>query len=313
MQNKTKIVCLGHNTVDIFIHRNALNKLRVGGCIESQNLKIYAGGASANVAFWLGKFELPVSFIGIIGDDTSGSFLRSELESANVKCFLKISKKFPTAVILTIVESDGERSFIINGKSQDDLEWVDLPLDDISDSCLFYTSAYTLEKNPIKSVIIRLIQELKNVEKTPLKVIFNLAAYTTVEKCKMDIESEILPYTDILIGNREEFNLLTGSNQLVPLDIGKKIKKQFPNIEIVLITDGSNGCFFIGKDQKGHISAPSVSVIDTTGAGDGFSAGFIAGYISDKNLVQSVKQGVILGSTICQGYGARYLDFPLKF
>jgi sugar/nucleoside kinase (ribokinase family) len=256
---------------------------------------------------------LPVSFLGIIGDDSSGSFLRTELETANVNCNLKTSKKFQTAVILTIVESDGERSFIINGKSQDDLEWNDLPLTDILGSHFFYTSAYTIKNDPIKSVIKQLIQHLKNVEKTPPKVIFNLAAYTTVEKCKMDIESDILPYTDILIGNRDEFSLFSNSNQPDALNVCKKIKEQFPNLDVVLLTDGSNGCYFLGKDQKGHVPAPKVPVIDTTGAGDGFSAGFIAGYVSEKDFAQSIKQGVTLGSSICQGYGARYIDFQLKF
>jgi len=151
MKNRNPIFCLGHNSIDIFIHRNDLSKLRMGGCFESQKLKIFAGGDSANVAFWLGKLGLPVSFIGVIGNDSLGTFLKTELESVKVNCYLKVSNKFPTASILTIVESDGERSFIVNGKCQDDLEWSDLPLKKIMSGSLFYTSAYTIEEEPIKS------------------------------------------------------------------------------------------------------------------------------------------------------------------
>ncbi|MHA2244074.1 MAG: carbohydrate kinase family protein [Candidatus Hodarchaeales archaeon] len=305
-----EVFCLGHISVDIFVNRLTLSHLRLGGTIDSQELAIHGGGSAANISFWLGKLDTRVSLIGVIGNDQAGNFLKNELEEANVRCKLKISKRFPTATILIIVEPDGERSFIINRPSQDEYEWEDLPLKNIMKGSLFYTSAYTIENPPIKNVIERLFKQIKGNSLTKTMTMFNLAAFTTVEKCKRDIESEILPYTDILVGNKDEYTILTSNKdnltKIDPNSIGNEIRELYPNIEVILITDGRKGCYYNTKEHQGHIPAPEVKAVDTTGAGDGFCAGFIAGTIVGKGLEQSVKQGVKLGSNICQGYGARF-------
>lgn len=310
MKPKKEVFCLGHISIDIFVDRLALNNLRLGGCIDSNNLTIQGGGDAANVSFWLGKLETAVSMIGIIGDDPAGNFLKNELENVNVNCQLKISKQFPTGTILIIIEPNGERSFIANQKIHDYIEWDDLPLDNVLNSDLFYTSGYNIQNPPTKNTIKRLFRQIKsNHNSTPLTM-FNLAAYTTVENFKEEIVSTILPYTDILVGNKKEFEALVGS--LKPssvnyvFDIGRKILRNNPNLKIVLITDGGNGCYYLKEDYKNHIPAQPISTIDTTGAGDAFCAGFIKGYISGKELEQAVKFGMFLGEKVCLGYGARY-------
>lgn len=290
--------------------RLSLNNLKLGGCIDSHKLSIHGGGDAANVSFWLGKLKIPVSMIGIIGDDPAGNFVRNELKEMKVKCRLKISKQYPTATILIIIEQDGERSFIINGLSQDQIEWEDLPLTEILDGDLFYTSGYTIHNPPIKNVIFRLFKEIKRNASRSLTM-FNLAAYTTVEKFRSDIKTNILPYTDILVGNRDEFMALVRSKESeIQLDINKIgttfINEEYSNIQIVLITDGGNGCYYFTQKSHGHIPADRIIVVDTTGAGDGFCAGFIASYLLGEGLEEGVKRGIKLGSHICKGYGARF-------
>lgn len=312
-----EVFCLGHIVVDICLNRLNLNNLRLGGCVDSKDLEIQAGGDAANVSFWLGKLKIPVSFIGVIADDSAGNFVKKELENATVKCRLKISKQFPTATILIIIEPNGERSFIRNIKSQDDLEWEDLPLAEISKSRLFYTSAYTIENYPIKGVVQRFFRYIKG-ETTPTPTtMFNLAAYTTIEKFGPDVKANILPYTDILVGNKDEFRLLVKdkpkSKESNPFTIGEEIREIFPDLKVVLITDGDKGCYFLTEDQKGHITAPKVPALDTTGAGDGFCAGFISKFVSGSDLQEAIRNGIRLGSHICQGYGARYRDDNFSF
>jgi len=313
-----QVFCLGHISVDIFINRLTLNNLKLGGCIDSKELAIYGGGDVANVSFWLGKQKVPVSLIGIIADDTAGNFVKKELEEANVECRLKISTEFPTATILIIVEPDGERSHITNSKSQDDLEWKDLPLDDILRSSLFYTSGYTIENYPIKGVVYRLFQYIKGNMNSTILTMFNLAAYTTIEKFKPEVMTHILPHTDILVGNRDEFETLVNNQKNKGKqdiqEMGSSIRKNFPNIQVILITDGENGCYYFTQKRNGHIPADQVLTIDTTGAGDGFCAGFISGYLSGADLEEAIRHGTNLGSHICQGYGARFdaSDFSIE-
>ncbi|MFW9780055.1 MAG: carbohydrate kinase family protein [Candidatus Heimdallarchaeota archaeon] len=310
-----RIFCLGHISVDIFISRATLEEIsaKIGGCIQSQDLVMHGGGDAANVAYWLAAKGRPVSFFGVIAKDPMGEFLRNDLEQVGVNCFLKKSQDYPTASILVIIEPNGERSFVQNGESQNDLLWKDLPLTQIFQSGIIYTSAYTLERNPIKSTMKRLFQYIKHQEKKSPEVIFNLASFTTIEKCRDEIINGILPFTDILIGNRNEFLLLVQHSKWKEWSkVGLRLIRQSPHLHTVLITDGENGCYYITKDMKGHIAAPKVNVIDTTGAGDGFSAGFIAGYTTlERDIPKSVELGVKLGSEICKGFGARYN--PVRF
>ena len=305
---KRRVFCLGHISVDVFIHRKDLNALKIGGCIFSPNMSFQGGGVAANVAHWLGALGTDVSMIGVIADDPAGFFLKNDLERVNVKCYLKISTDNPSAGILIIVEEDGERSFIINGRCLDELTLKDVPLNEIQGGNLFYTSSYNIENSPIDQTVMRLMEISKDSNETSFEVMFNLAAYTTVENFRDKIKNMILPYTDILVGNKEEYETLLGQihHDLDPHEILDKLKTDFPDIKILLLTDGKNGCYFSSDTDKGHISTRNIDVFDSTGAGDGFTAGFIHGYISDLPLEQAIKEGVELGSHVCQGFGARY-------
>ena len=310
MQIEGRIFCLGHISVDIIVHRTALDDLRVGGCVSSKDIGIFSGGDAANVSYWLGKLKMPITMIGVIGDDPSGSLLKTDLEKANVECRLKYSQKYPSSSILIIVEPDGERSHIINGQSQNDLELGDIPLEDILKGNLFYTSAYTIENDPIRSAVKELFNKIKNSNHPQTKTMFNLAAYTTVETHTDFIKSNILPYVDILVGNTDEFTVLAqGLNiqkESRPKEIGDLLHEKYSNLELILITDGKNGCYYHTKNLFENMKAPKTQVVDTTGAGDGFCAGFISGYVLNNSISDSVKLGVRLGSKICRGYGARF-------
>ncbi|MHA1993291.1 MAG: carbohydrate kinase family protein [Candidatus Hodarchaeales archaeon] len=306
--NKRRVFCLGHISIDVFIHRKDLDALKIGGCISSPNMSMQGGGVAANVSYWLGTLGTDVSMIGVIADDPAGYFLRKGLERVNVRCYLKTSVKNPSASILIVVEETGERSFIINGECLDELEMNDVPLDEIRGGNLFYTSAYNIENSPTKNTIIELLKQSKTKVNSSFEVIFNLAAYTTVEKYKNLLKQDILPNIDILIGNLEEYEALQDEkdDQKSAKLLLESLTREFPDINIMILTDGENGCYYYSQNSAGHVVAEQVSVIDTTGAGDGFCAGFISSYVAGSSLIQAVKSGIKLGAYICQGFGARY-------
>jgi len=305
-----QVFCLGHISVDVFIHRTDLIDLRIGGCISSPNLSILGGGVAANVAYWLGSLGTRVSMVGVISDDPSGLMLRNDLEKVGVNCILKISEQNPSASILVIVEENGERSFIINGDCLDELTLDDVPLDEFQKGDLLYTSAYNIEKSPIKDTIKELLISSKRNGSNQFEIMFNLAAYTTVENFKKRILEDVLPYVDILIGNYEEYCVLSSDSSETPLlshfSLLTGIKARFPNLKLVILTDGEKGCFFSAKGENFHFSANHITIVDSTGAGDGFTAGFISGYINDLPIKDCVKKGTDLAGNICQGYGARF-------
>ncbi|MHA1975927.1 MAG: carbohydrate kinase family protein [Candidatus Hodarchaeales archaeon] len=313
MRNR-RIFCLGHISIDVFIQRKDLDALKIGGCISSTNLSTQGGGVAANVSHWLGALGTEVSMIGVIAEDPAGYFLQKDLERVDVRCYLKTSTKNPSASILIVVEDGGERSFIINGECLDELVMEDVPLEEIQGGNLFYTSAYNIENLPIKDTIFEILKLSKAKDKSSFEVIFNLAAYTTVENYKTTLKQDVLPFVDILIGNLEEYRALVnkGKEQSSSETLLEFVSDEFTNIQILLLTDGEMGCYYYSKEERGHTAAKKVSVIDTTGAGDGFCAGFIASYISGSSIKQAVKAGTELGAHICQGFGARYNSDGIK-
>ncbi|MCK4849271.1 MAG: carbohydrate kinase family protein [Candidatus Heimdallarchaeota archaeon] len=300
-----QIFCLGHISVDVFIHKSDLKDLRIGGCISSTNLSILGGGVAANVAYWLGSLGTRVSMIGVISDDPSGLLLRNDLEKAGVNCILKISEKNPSASILIIVEENGERSFIINGKCLDELTIEDVPIKEIQEKNLLYTSAYNIENPPISNTVMEVLK-LSKIDTSSFEVIFNLAAYTTVERFRNRIKEHILPYTDILLGNLEEYQTLVEKLDSEPLELLMALQNDYREIKIFLLTDGENGCYYLSQTDRGHVLPAEISVVDSTGAGDGFCAGFINGHTNNLPLKQAIKSGIDLGTHICKGFGARY-------
>jgi len=245
--------------------------------------------------------------IGVISDDPSGLLLRNDLEKVGVNCILKISEQNPSASILVIVEENGERSFIINGDCLDELTLDDVPLDEFQKGDLLYTSAYNIEKSPIKDTIKELLVFSKRNTTNKFEIMFNLAAFTTVENFKTRILEDVLPYVDILIGNYEEYCVLSSEAPLPShFSLLTGIKTRFPNLKVVVLTDGEKGCFYSSKGENFHLPANHITIVDSTGAGDGFTAGFISGYINDLPIEDCVKKGTDLAGNICQGYGARF-------
>lgn len=314
MKIQKNVFCIGHVSIDILISRKMLNSIELGGSISSSDIKLAPGGVAANVSYWLGKLNTSVNFFGMVGNDFEAKIIKNDLESVGVNHILKTSK-YPSALILSVIEPNGERSFIINGKSQDDLYWKDLPLETIMDSSAFYCSAYIIQRSPIRETVMKLIKYIKETNQNFPEILFNLAAHTAISGHRDSLLNSILPFVDILVGNCEEYSKLLFDNiknRKIELLISK-IRLDYPQIKIILITDGPNGCYFYSIQEEGHIEAPKVKVLDTTGAGDAFCAGFLSKYLQGYNLKKAVNFGVELGTSVCQGYGARFTtDSVLK-
>ena len=238
--------CMGHVSIDILVSRDMLNLIELGGSISSTDIKLAPGGVAANVSYWLGKLGgIKTNFFGIVGKDFEADIIKNDLESVGVNYILKTSE-YPSALILSVIEPNGERSFVINGKSQDDLFWEDLPLKQIKESSIFYCSGYIIQRRPIKETMKKLLKYLKQQDSLYPEILFNLAAHTAISGHREILKKFILPYVDILIGNLEEYTtLLFQEMERSNVDkIVKKISDDFPNLKVILITDGPNGCYF---------------------------------------------------------------------
>jgi fructokinase len=265
-----RVLCLGEVLFDCLADQMGL-KLE-----EVKSWTPYPGGAPANVACALVKLGTPAGFIGAVGEDEAGKTLVQLLQDVGVNTTgVQRHPTAPTRQVYVVRDLNGDRSFAGFGK-YDTSEFADTRLQakQIPES-LFNDADFlvlgTLElAYPESEAAIH--QALKLAEQYDLKIILDVnwrpVFWQDANVARQKIEA-LLPRVDFLKLTKEEAEWLFNTN-----DPGA-ITYRLNSLEGVLVTDGENGCSYCLGENEGKLPAFSIPVVDTTGAGDSFLAGFI--------------------------------------
>ncbi len=239
------------------------------------------GGAPANVAVGVSKLGLKAAFIGKVGDDSFGYFLKETLEKHNVDTSgLIIDKNFNTTLAFVELDEKGERNFTFLRKNGADtkLKPTELKLDKI-----FHFGSLSLTDEPSFSATIKAIKATKGLIsfdpnlRPPLWEKLELAKERILKAIK---------YANILKLSEEELYFLTDISDVVKAT--EYIKKRFKT-EIILITLGSKGSFYSIEEKVGYVEAIKVNTVDTTGAGDSFLYYFVLNKDNGFKIEEAVK------------------------
>ncbi|MEB3150121.1 MAG: carbohydrate kinase [Sphaerospermopsis sp.] len=264
------VLCLGEVLFDCLADQMGL-KLE-----EVNSWTPYPGGAPANVACALVKLGTPAGFIGAVGEDQPGNALVKLLQDVGVDTTgVQRHPTAPTRQVYVVRDLTGDRSFAGFGK-YDTSEFADTRLQakQIPES-LFNDADFlvlgTLElAYPESEAAIH--QALKLAEKYDLKIILDVnwrpVFWQDANLAKQKIAA-LLPRFDFLKLTKEEASWLFDTT-----DPGA-ITYRLNSLEGVLVTDGENGCAYCLGENEGKLPAFSIPVVDTTGAGDSFLAGFL--------------------------------------
>lgn len=265
-----RVLCLGEVLFDCLADQMGL-KLE-----EVKSWTPYPGGAPANVACALVKLGTAAGFIGAVGEDEPGKTLVQLLKDIGVDTTgVQRHPTAPTRQVYVVRDLNGDRSFAGFGK-YDTSEFADTRLQakQIPES-LFNDADFlvlgTLElAYPESEAAIH--QALKLAEQYDLKIILDVnwrpVFWQDANVARQKIEA-LLPRVDFLKLTKEEAEWLFNTN-----DAGA-ITYRLNSLEGVLVTDGENGCSYCLGENEGKLPAFSIPVVDTTGAGDSFLAGFI--------------------------------------
>ncbi|QOV22474.1 carbohydrate kinase family protein [Anabaenopsis elenkinii] len=265
-----RVLCLGEILFDCLADQLGL-KLE-----EVQSWTHYPGGAPANVACALVKLGTPAGFIGAVGEDEPGSQLVKLLVETGVDTTgVQPHSTAPTRQVYVVRDLGGDRTFAGFGE-YDTREFADtrLQAEQLPES-LFTEAEFlvlgTLElAYPESERAIHRALEL--AEQYDLKIILDVnwrpVFWQDANVAHQKI-SELLKQVDFLKLSREEAEWLFNTT-----DPGA-ITYRMASIEGVLVTDGENGCAYCLGENEGKLPSYSVDVVDTTGAGDSFVAGFI--------------------------------------
>jgi fructokinase len=235
-----------------------------GGQLYEQN----PGGAPGNVAVACAKLGGTAAFIGKVGTDAFGEFLRNTLEVHGVDTKgLVFTDQARTTLAFVHLHDDGDRSFSFYRNPGADmlLRTEDVGRSLIDDCRIFHFGSVSLSAGSAAEATIDAVGYARNRGKTVSFDVNYRAPLFRSESAAISLISAALPYADILKVSQEEMTLLTGETDPV---IGSE--KLFGGASLVLVSMGSQGAFYRNGNTCGQVDTFKVNTVDTTGAGDAF-------------------------------------------
>jgi sugar/nucleoside kinase (ribokinase family) len=290
-----KILCIGDIMLDVTV---LLNRPIVEGLETRAKISTQGGGAAANVASWLAFNKTPSYLVVRIGDDSAGQTLITELDSYGVEHSSRVIPNTNTGVVVVIVGSEGERTMFPDSGANSGLGLTDLP--DLSQFSAVYISAYSLINTQSRAGVLDIINSIKAAG---LRIILDPATVGVLMEVGVKVATEWLDLIDTIILNEEESHFLTGKDN--PVDAAAKLLER---VNTVVIKRGSNGA--LGQVRGGQliqVEAKRTTVVNTTGAGDAFAAGFISIWAENGPLIEALQSGADLASHCVALVGARPL------
>ena len=264
----------------------------------SSNLKIektIAGGSVANSIVGLAQLKNDVSFIGKINDDKFGLDYEKSLISENVKYFYNKKKEsVPTGTCLILITPDSERTMCtflgISGKINPN----DLSDDQIKNSEIIFLEGYLWDEGGPKDAFNKAFALAK-------KTAMTLSDKFCVDRHKKSFFDLVKNKLDITFANEQEILSLIDSESFKDvIDFSKELKK------LIVITRSNKGSVAInGPEVIECNSQKNLKIVDLTGAGDLFAAGFLHGFINKKSIQESLEKGTEMASKVIQIIGAR--------
>ena len=261
--------------------------------------KIVAGGSVANTMSGIAHLKGSPSFIGKINSDKFGEIYKKSLEDINVNFpYLQKNENLSTGACIILITPDSERTMCTYLGISSHLSDNDIKESNIMNNELIFLEGYLWDKGISEKMFKHVINIAK---KNKVKIAMSLSDIFCVTRHKEDFYNLLKNDLDILIGNENEINELTSKKNL--LDSINQLKELN---KLIVVTRSENGSLAI-KDNE-IISCDSTKVnriLDLTGAGDLFAAGFLKEHLEKSEIKKCLMTGSILASKIIQKIGAR--------
>ena len=307
-----KILGIGNAIVDVickvtenFIAENSLTKGTMKLFFDEKefktllnNLKIektVSGGSVANSIVGLSQLGNEVGFIGKISNDELGNRYEEGLIKENVDFFSsKIKGKLPTGTCLILITPDSERTMCTLLGTAGKINENDVSLNVIKRSEMIFLEGYLWDEGDPKKAFDKAINNSK-------KVAMSLSDQFCVDRHKPHFLDLVKNKLDIIFANEGEMiSLIDAKDFKEVINFGKDIKKQF------VITRGDKGAISINNNEVIEIKAKkNLEILDLTGAGDLFAAGYLHGLINNFSQNECLEKGTELSSKVIQQFGAR--------
>jgi len=256
-----------------------------------------SGGSVANSIVGLSQLKNKVGFIGKINEDDLGQKYEDGLKKENVNyVYSKKKEPLPTGTCLILITPDSERTMCtflgIAGK----INQNDVDVNSVKSSELTFLEGYLWDEGEPKSAFDKAI-------KISNKVAMSLSDSFCVERHKAHFLDLVKNKLDITFANEQEItSLIEAKNFEEVVSFSQQQKR------LIIITRGDKGSVAINKDKVIECEArKELEIVDLTGAGDLFAAGYLHGYLNDLTIEESLKKGTEMSAKIIQRIGARLI------
>ncbi|KAI3977004.1 hypothetical protein MKX01_008862 [Papaver californicum] len=275
------VVCFGELLIDFVPTTSGLS------LADAQAFKKAPGGAPANVAVGISRLGGSSAFIGKVGEDEFGYMLSDMLKENKVNNKgLRFDPGARTALAFVTLRADGEREFMFYRNPSADmlLQENELDYDLIKKAKIFHYGSISLITEPCKSAHIAAAKAAKDASVLlSYDPNLRLPLWPSAESAREGIFS-IWETSDVIKISAEEISFLTQGQD--PYDDAVVHKLFHPNLKLLVVTEGPDGCRYYCKDFNGRVQGLKVKVVDTTGAGDAFVAGILSQLAKDLSLLQ---------------------------
>ncbi len=287
------ILCIGDIALDVIVLIGS--DINYGSDTPSK-ISTHGGGAAANTASWFAHSGAQVYLCARVGDDVAGRSVLAELDQLGISHSMNPIKELATGVVVVLVDKTGERTMFPDSGANSGLSERDLPpLDEVT---VAHLSGYSLF-NPLSTDgVVKIIERLKNKN---IPIFFDPASIGTMSIFGIEKVKQYLPLMDGLFLNEEEAIFITGKT-----NVESALDELTSQIPLVVIKQGSRGS--TAKSRGGEIiqlPAVELTILDSTGAGDSFAAGFIIEWITTRDLATSLRQAIAMASLCVVTIGGR--------
>ena len=310
------VLCIGNAMVDViavaddaFLTAQGLDKGSMRLIDEAEAIRLYgemgpgreiSGGSAGNTAAGLAALGLSAGFIGQVATDALGDIYKHDIEAQGVEFLVPAREDVgATARCLVLVTPDAQRTMNTFLGAAQRLEPSAIDPARVADAAILYLEGYLWDAEVARAAMEAAIDAARAAGR---KVAFTLSDTFCVDRhrdgfWKLLNDGRI----DILFANEAEALAMAATD-----DIEKAKAKLAESVPMLVVTKSESGASAIAGSERADVSAePIERLVDTTGAGDLFASGFLAGQARGLSLEQSLRLGAIAAAEVIQHYGAR--------
>ena len=256
-----------------------------------------SGGSVANSIVGLSQLGNEVGFIGKVSDDNLGQKYEDGLKKENVSYFYSKKKEnLPTGTCLILITPDSERTMCTFLGTAGKINENDVDINSVKNSELIFLEGYLWDEGDPKTAFDKAIQNSK-------KVAMSLSDLFCVERHKLNFLDLVKNKIDITFANEQEITALIDAKKFNDVvSFGQQLGK------VIIITRGEKGSIAINKNEVIECEGQkNLKIVDLTGAGDLFAAGYLHGYVNNLSIKENLEKGTKMSSKVIQQMGARLM------